>query len=117
MRATGVEQAERVNAAIALTSEHASVTAVVQALMRRFRISRRQAYRYVQRAQEVREPLQQMPEQKVVFTVKLPRSLAERIRRLADCSGRTLSAVVAQALEAFLRSGRRHGPKRPTEAG
>jgi len=116
MRATGVEQAERVNAAIALTSEHASVTAVVQALMRRFRISRRQAYRYVQRAQEVREPLQ-MPEQKVVFTVKLPRSLAERIRRLADCSGRTLSAVVAQALEAFLRSGRRHGPKRPTEAG
>ena len=79
-------------------------------------ISRRQAYRYVQKAEEAREPVE-MPEQKVVFTVKLPRSLAKRIRWFADSSGRTLSAVVAQALEAFLRSRRRHGRSQPTETG
>jgi len=111
-----VEQAKRVNAAIALLNRHASVTAGVQAMIRRFRISRRQAYRYVQRAEEAREPVE-MPEQKVVFTVKLPRSLAKRIRWFADSSGRTLSAVVAQALEAFLRSRRRHGRSQPTETG
>jgi hypothetical protein len=85
-------------------------------MMRRFRISRRQAYRYVQRAEEARQPME-IPAQKVVFTVKLPEKLAKRIRRFADSSGRTLSAVVAQALEAFLRSRRRHGRKQPTETG
>jgi len=111
-----VEQAKRVNAAIALLSRHGAVAPVVQAMMRRFRISRRQAYRYAQRAEEAGRPVE-MPEQKVVFTVKLPKSLAKRIRRFANSSGRTLSAVVAQALEAFLRSRRRHGRRQPTETG
>lgn len=116
MRANATEQAKRVNAAIALMNRHASVAPVVQAMMRRFGVSRRQAYRYVERAEEARRPLE-MPEQKVVFTVKLPKSLAKRIRRFADSSGRTLSAVVAQALESFLQSRRRHGRSHATEAG
>ena len=116
MRASGPEQAKRVNAAIALLNRHAGVTAVVSAMMRRFGISRRQAYRYVQKAEESQEPMQ-MPEQKVVFTVKLPKSLARRIRRFAGSSGQTLSAVVARALELFLRSRRRHGGSRSAETG
>jgi predicted DNA-binding transcriptional regulator YafY len=116
MRSSNSEQAKRVNAAIALLRKHALRAKVVRAMMRRFRISRRQAYRYVHRAEEARQPME-IPEQKVVFTVKLPKSLAVRIRRFAGSSGRTLSAVVAQALEGFLRARRQHGRRQPPERG
>ena len=116
MRASLSEQAKRMNAAIALLKKHDTTATVLQAMMRRFRISKRQAYRYVRRAQKARQPME-MPEQKVVFTVKLPKGLALRIRRFADSSGRTLSAVVAQALAAFLRSRGRHGRRHPTQTG
>lgn len=116
MRSNETEHAKRVNAAIALLKEHAFRAEAVRAMMRRFKISKRQAYRYVQRAQVAHKPIE-VPEQKVVFTVKLPEGLAARIRRFADSSGRTLSVVVAQALEAFLRSRRRYGGKQPPKTG
>jgi predicted transcriptional regulator len=47
----------------------------------------------------------------VVFTVKLPATLAGRVRAAATASGQTISALVTQALTEFLdrlppRSGR-----------
>jgi len=116
MRSSESDQVKRVNAAMALLRRHPRRAEVASSLMRRFRISRRQAYRYVQKAEKAEKPMQ-IPERKVVFTVKLPKGLAESIRRLADSSGQTLSGVVAQALEAFLRSGRWHGRKQPTKTG
>jgi hypothetical protein len=116
MRSSETEHAKRVNAAIALLRKHALRADAVRAMMGRFKISRRQAYRYVQRAEVTHKPME-VPEEKVVFTVKLPKSVAARIRRFAGSSGRTLSVVVAQALEAFLRSRRRHGRKQPPKAG
>jgi predicted transcriptional regulator len=47
-----------------------------------------------------------------VFTVKLPGALAAAVREHARASGRTISAVVAQAVEEFLARGRRERPRR-----
>jgi hypothetical protein len=47
-----------------------------------------------------------------VFTVKLPAGLAAAVREHARLSGRTISAVVAQAVEEFLARGRREPPRR-----
>jgi len=48
----------------------------------------------------------------VVFTVKVPARLADAVREHARLSGRTISAVVAQALTEFLSRGRRNHPRR-----
>ena len=47
-----------------------------------------------------------------VFTVKLTVPLIARVRAHAAASGRTLSAVVAQALEEFLARTHRERPRR-----
>jgi hypothetical protein len=69
--------------------------------------SQRQARRYVAQAPRVgRVPV---PEEAVVFTVRLPVRLAAAVREHARTSGRTVSSVAAQALEEFL--GRAHGER------
>jgi len=50
-----------------------------------------------------------VPEDSVVFTVKLPASLATRVRRHARDTGVTISALVTQALTAHLDTRRRPG--------
>jgi predicted transcriptional regulator len=53
-----------------------------------------------------------VPEPSVVFTVRLPVSLVDRLRRQARGSGRTLSSLVAQAVAELLerlRAGRAGG--------
>lgn len=76
----------------------------------RFGLSERQARRYVERA-AVGGPVE-APQATAVFTVKLPVALVARVRGHAAASGRTISSVVAQALEEFLsRVGREH-PRR-----
>jgi predicted transcriptional regulator len=51
-----------------------------------------------------------VPEPTVVFTVKLPASLAGRVRAYAREHGTAISAVVARALSEFLGRGRRGHP-------
>ena len=53
-----------------------------------------------------------VPEPGTVFTVKLPGRLAAAVREHARMSGRTISAVVAQALEEFLGRGPGNHPRR-----
>ena len=53
-----------------------------------------------------------VPDPAAVFTVKLPVPLIGRVRAHAAASGRTLSAVVAQALEEFLARAHRERPRR-----
>jgi hypothetical protein len=48
-----------------------------------------------------------VPEASVVFTVKLPAALAERVRGHARDAGVTISALVARALREFFERGRR----------
>jgi hypothetical protein len=109
-RADGGEHAERVNAAAELAGEGMPAAKAARMLAGRFGCSPRQARRYVdQAAASGRVPV---PEATVVFTVKVPARLAVAVREHARLSGRTISAVVAQALEEFLTRGRRNHPRR-----
>ena len=107
-RAAGGERAGRVNAAAELAEAGVPAAEAARALAGRYGCSVRQARRYVDAAAaggRVRAP-----EATVVFTVKLPGRLAAAVREHARTSGRTISAVVAQALEEFLARGRRNDP-------
>jgi hypothetical protein len=109
-RAGGGEYAERVNAAGELLAAGVSVADAARELADRFGCSQRQARRYVERA-ATSGPVQ-VPQATAVFTVKLPVALVARVRAYAAASGRTISSVVAQALEEFLSRGRREDPRR-----
>ena len=103
--------AHRVNEALELLGEGTPSTEVAQELAQRHGVSVRQGWRYVREATERSVPLE-VPEGKVVFTVKVPESLAERVRAAAAARGKTLSALVSEALESWLRrlrSGRQSG--------
>ena len=107
-RAGGQEYAARVNAAAALLASGVAVADAARGLAPRFDCSPRQARRYVERAVAAGGPVA-APPATTVFTVKLPLRLAARVRAHAAATGRTLSGVVAQALEEFLaRAGREH---------
>lgn len=100
----------RVNAAAELVVAGAAVADAVRELAERFGLSERQARRYVERA-AAGGPVE-APPATTVFTVKLPVPLVARVRAHAARSGRTISSVVAQALEEFLaRRGRGHPPR------
>ena len=99
----------RVNAAAALLAAEASAADVARELAARFGCSQRQARRYVDRAGG--GPVA-APQPTTVFTVKLPVPLVARVRAHAAATGRTISSVVAQALEEFLSRARREHPRR-----
>jgi hypothetical protein len=99
-RARVAQYAERVNRALGLL-RRLPPAAVLRALARRYGVSPRQARRYVEVAQEHPEGVL-VPEPTVVFTVKLPVSLARRLRVLARTTGESLSALVTHGLEDWL---------------
>jgi hypothetical protein len=109
-RAGAGQYADRINAAAELAEAGVAAAEAAQVLAGRFGCPVRQARRYVdQAAASGRVPV---PEPGVVFTVKLPGRLAVAVREHARVSGRTISAVVAQALEEFLARARRDHPRR-----
>jgi|SRR6266487_3281277 len=109
-RADGGEHALRINAAAGLAEAGVPAAEAARMLAARFGCSPRQGRRYVdQAAASGRVPV---PEAAVVFTVKVPARLAAAVRGHARASGRTISAVAAQALEEFLERGRRNHPRR-----
>ena len=107
-RAGGGEHAERVNAAAELADGGVPAAEAARVLAARFGCSPRQARRYVDQA--TASGRVRVPEATVVFTVKVPARLAAAVREHARLSGRTISAVVAQALEEFLDPG----PQKPS---
>jgi hypothetical protein len=109
-RVGDAEHAERVNAAAELVQAGVPAAEAARVLAGRFAVSARQARRYVDRAAAVGRV--QVPEASVVFTVKLPAALAERVRAQARESGVTISALVARALAEFFHRGRRERPGR-----
>ncbi|MER6379905.1 hypothetical protein [Streptomyces sp. NPDC001127] len=110
-RVDGIEYARRVNAAADLLATEVPVAEAAAVLAARYGVSFRQAHRYVEQA--VAQGRVAVPEANVVFTVKLPGSLAEQVRAHARATEATLSAVVARALADYLRDedgGRRPPP-------
>lgn len=107
-RTASPERAQRLNMAVGLLKRKTPVPEVATALMKKYCISKRQAYRYVQEAQQTGQEVP-VPAPKIAFTVKISRSLIGSLRQYANSTGKTLSEIVTQALETFLQSGRGRG--------
>jgi hypothetical protein len=110
-RVDGIEYARRVNAAADLVAAGLPAGAAARVLADRYGVSVRQARRYVEQAVVVGRV--DVPEPNVVFTVKLPGSLAGRVRAHARASEATISSVVARALADYLQGGEPDGWSRP----
>jgi hypothetical protein len=109
-RVDGIQYARRVNAAADLVVASVPAADAARVLADRYGVSVRQAHRYVEQATAAGRA--EVPEANVVFTVKLPGSLAGRVRAHARASDATISAVVARALAEFLQHnepGKRSG--------
>jgi hypothetical protein len=106
-RAGAAEYASHVNAAAALLEAGVPVAEAARVLAGQLGCSERQARRYLARAAESGRV--EVPDDGTVFTVRLPLRLAAAVREHARASGRTISSVVAQAVEEFL--GRVHGDR------
>ena len=104
------EHAARVNAAADLVEAGVPVAEAARVLAGRFGCSVRQARRYAEHA--ARAGRAEVPQDTVVFTVKLPAGLAARVRAHARQAGLAISAVVTQALEEFLARGHENHPRR-----
>src|SRR5712664_2533594 len=96
-RADEAQRVERLNLAFGWLRRGLAPPEVTQRLTAATGISLRQAYRYVEEARGLPEPLQAV-DAKVAFTVKLPQALVERLHRYAESTGQTLSQSVSQAL-------------------
>jgi hypothetical protein len=111
-RVDDVEYAERVNAAAELLASGMAPVEAAHVVAQRFSVSVRQGRRYADAA--ATGPVQ-VPEANVVFTVKLPASLAARVREHAHEQEVTISVAVARALVEFLHHAAR--AERPVERG
>ena len=107
-RASDAQKAERLNRARDLLRRFEQLPDAVERLAHDGSISPRQAYRYLQQAQRLKEPMP-VAESKLAFTVKLPRSLIQRVRLYASVKGLSISEVVNRALLALLPRGRGRG--------
>jgi len=99
-RARADEAAQRVNAATKLLARGLELPVAVRQLAQRHQLSERQARRYLERARV--GGAVEVPKAKVAFTVKLATEVVGRVRKQARRSGRTVSALVTQALVEFL---------------
>jgi len=107
-RASEVQKAERLNRARELLQDVNELPEAVSKLAQDAAISSRQAYRYLQQAQRLKAPVP-LGEAKTAFTVKLPRSLIQRVRQYASAKGLSISEVVSRALSALLAERRGRG--------
>jgi hypothetical protein len=105
-RASEAQRITRLNSAFDWLRQGLSPPEVAARLTTEAGISHRQAYRYVEEAQALQAPLP-AADTKIVFTVKLPQALVDRLHRYAESTGQTLSQIVSQALWALFRRGGR----------
>lgn len=106
-RASQAQRAQRLNLAWSLLHRFEDAEALRE-LARRCSISPRQAYRYLQQARHLKQPLPVTPP-KIAFTVKLNPALVSGLRRYAQSVQLSLSETVSQALVRMLSPRRRRG--------
>ena len=107
-RSTKAEKARQMNTARGLLQRGVALPEAVRRLSREFDLSERQAYRYLEEASQLDQPIE-IPEATVSVTLKLPPRTVELLRKYAKTSGLTNGAIVTAALNAFLRTLKRHG--------
>jgi predicted DNA-binding transcriptional regulator YafY len=103
-RASDAQKAERLNLARSLLRKHEHLPEAAAHLAQSCSISRRQSYRYLEQAQQLKHPVP-VGDAKVSFTVKLSYSLVDRLRAYAASTGLTLSEIASRALSAVLHRG------------
>ena len=107
-RSTKADKARQLNVARKLLEDNTALSEAAQSLSRQFGLSLRQAYRYLQQAARLEQPVP-IAAVTVPITLKLPPSTARGLRAYAKASGLTIGTVVTRALEAFLGALKRHG--------
>jgi predicted DNA-binding transcriptional regulator YafY len=108
VRSTDAQKAERLNAAHSLLAHGTGMAEAAVSLSRQFGLSRRQAYRYLQEAQEIGHPVP-LVAPSVPITLKMPANVVRDVRAYSVISGLTLSDIVRRAITAFLAAVRGHG--------
>lgn len=103
-RASDTQKAERLNLARTLLREYEHLPEAAERLAQTCSVSVRQAYRYLNQAQHLKHPIP-VGDVKVSFTVKLSRSLVDRLRNYAASTGLTLSEIASRAFSAVLHRG------------
>jgi hypothetical protein len=107
-RSTKAEKARQINAARGLLQRGAALPEAVRRLSREFDLSERQAYRYLEEASQLDRAIE-IPEATISVTLKLPPRTVQLLRKYAKSSGLTIGAIVTAALNAFLKTLKRHG--------
>jgi hypothetical protein len=107
-RSTKTDKARQLNAAYALHGSNMPLSDAIQHLSREFGLSERQAYRYLNDATHMDQPVE-VTEATVPITLKVPAGTAHLLRAYAKTSGLTIGSIVTRALTMFLSTQRRHG--------
>ena len=107
-RSTKADKARQLNAARKLLEDNAELSKAAQSLARDFDLSLRQAYRYLEEAARLKQPVA-ITEVTVPITLKLPPTTVRLLRAYAKSSGLTIGTVVTRALATFLGALKRHG--------
>lgn len=107
-RSSDAEKVQRLNAAFELLSGGCSQAEAAALLCERFALSRRQAYRYLLEAKQLRSPAAPV-EATIPITIKVPARAVQKLRAYARTSGLTMGEIVSRAISVFLARARRHG--------
>jgi hypothetical protein len=107
-RSTKADKARQLNAAHQLLERDMELSEAAQNLAREFNLSLRQAYRYLEEAADLDQPVE-IAEATVPITLKLPPATVRLLRAYAKSNGLTIGTIVTCALDAFLGAPKRHG--------
>src|SRR5260370_14706257 len=100
-RSTLSQRAQRLNAAFHLLADGRSLNEAAGAMAEQYRISRRQAYRYLQDAQHMPSPVA-VAEPTIPITLKVPADIAVTLRAYAQANDITMGETLTRAVHALL---------------
>src|ERR1039457_60835 len=100
-RSTKADKARQLNVAHGRIERQVALPEAVPRLSRKFDLSERQAYRYLEEASQLDRPVE-VSEATVPITLKLPPSTVRLLREYTRSSGLTIGSIVTRALNAFL---------------
>ena len=101
LRSTLSERAQRLNAAFHLLADGRSLNEAAEAMAEQHRISRRQAYRYLQEARHTSSPVA-VAEPTIAITLKVPADVALTLRAYAHANDLTTGETLTRAVGALL---------------
>lgn len=107
-RSTLAEKTQRLNAAFDLLNRKYPLNAAAEVLVKRFHLSLRQAYRYLDEAQHLKRPAE-VSAPTIPMTIKVPSDVVAKLRAYAERSGLTIGETVARAVLRFLAQARGRG--------